>query len=89
MLANKMHFLSLEACILLLSSISSSPDFSFLMFFGSPITDSIALCINKGNVSEKSFLFLLIMKNCIPPSLEKVSFYLDWKENSVCEINAN
>ena len=68
MFASEVHFFSLLACKLVLTSINNSPDLSFFIFFGSPIIDSIALFIKKGEVLEKSSSFLLMMKKHAPSS---------------------
>ena len=63
-------------------SMSSSPDRSFLMLLGSPIIDSIAFCIKKGDVLLKSPSFLLITKNRSPSMLVKAFFSFRFIENS-------
>ena len=83
MFASKVIFFNLEACKLVLSSMSNSPDRNFLIFFGSPIIDSTAFCIKKGDVFEISFSFLFFfMRKHVPSSLQKAFFSLKLEENS-------
>ena len=70
------------ACKLFCSSIKSSPDRNFLMFFGSPTVDWIAFCIRKGDVLEKSPSFLFITKKSSPLRLVKAFLSFRFVENS-------
>ena len=82
MLASEVHFCNLDACRLVFNSMSNFPDRSFLIFFGSPIIETIAFCIKNGDTLVKSFSFCLIMKKQGPSSLEKELFAFKLEENS-------
>ena len=81
-LASEVHFCNLDACRLAFNSISNSPDRKFLIFFGSPIIETIALFIKKGDTLIKSFSFHLIMIKQGTLSLEKALFSYKLEENS-------